>query len=587
MGSLLVEREDWIYFAFHPYANFHFREIEPGVSEHCIVRDESKAGLFQGIFHTFPDIQEMSLKDLYAQHPTKPGLWIYRGRTDDVVVLSSGYKIHPKDMEAVISGHSGISACLIVSLNPFSTIAVVLALVSCAVHLLMLSKVGTGHFQASLLVELVDSRPRSTEEHQALLDSIYVIVRQATASKPSYAAITKEHILFAKADMPFARTDKNTVKRRMTEALYEVEVEEFYEKLEKGGSTSFVTVIDATSLETTVQDIRKLIVASLPSNDEVGLEDDLFGVGIDSVLSVRVVRCLRSAAERYIKDEAVKSAFVPHFLYLNPTINQLAGAFYNLVHDVKETRISPVEKQTEKMKEYRAKYTANLPKISNPRSCSLPRDSNTVILTGSTGSLGSYILDVLLRQANVGKICCLNRTANCAEKQSQVNQARDLKIGWPAHRVQFFQVDFSEPNFALDIEQYKNLLEQTTHIIHCQWPVNFNMSIASFEPQVRGVRHIIDFCLSSKLAPSLFFVSTIATVGHLKDRADVPEAPVDVLTTVNGGYGASKQVCELILQDAYEHSGLNGAICRVGQVAGPVLRSKGMWSKQEWVPTVS
>ena len=131
MGSLLVEREDWIYFCFHPYAHFDFREIEPGVFEQCIVRDESKVGLFQGIFHTFPDVQEMSLKDLYTQHPTKPGLWLYKGRIDDVVVLSNGNKIHPKDVEAVISSHPAVSACLIVSLNTLSIVTAVLSVVSC------------------------------------------------------------------------------------------------------------------------------------------------------------------------------------------------------------------------------------------------------------------------------------------------------------------------------------------------------------------------------------------------------------------------------------------------------------------------
>ena len=436
-------------------------------------------------------------------------------------------------------------------------------------------------------MELVDFQPRATEDQQALADSIYEIVKRTNASKPPYAAITKEYIMFAKPDKPFARTDKNTVKRRMTVVLYEKEIEEFYEKLENGDASSFGTLIDATSPETTAQDIQKVIMASLSSKEMVGLEDDLFGAGLDSVLSIRVVRCLSSAAEKYINDEVKKSAFVPQFLYSNPTINQLSRAFYNLVHDVRESPINLAEKQAEKLREFRAKYTANLPKRSNTDSRLLPKDGNTVILTGSTGSLGSYVLEALLRQANVRKIYCLNRAENGMEKQSRVNKSRGLTTDWQAHRVQFFKVDFSKPSFALGDEQYTTLLQQATHIIHCQWPVNFNLSITSFEPQIRGVRHLIDFCLSGKLAPSLFFVSSVATVSHLKNRADVPEAPINVLTTINGGYGASKQVCELILQDAYEHSGLNAVICRVGQVAGPVLRPEGMWSKQEWVPTVS
>lgn len=115
MGSLLPEQEDWIYFSFHPNANFDFREIEPGVFEQFIVRDDQYFDHFQGIFHTFPDVQEMSLKDLFTAHPTKPGLWRFKGRTDDVVVLSNGNKIHPKDVEAVIDSHPAVSSCLVVS----------------------------------------------------------------------------------------------------------------------------------------------------------------------------------------------------------------------------------------------------------------------------------------------------------------------------------------------------------------------------------------------------------------------------------------------------------------------------------------
>lgn len=115
MGSLLPERENWIYFSFHPYTNFDFREIEPGVFEQYIVRDDRYVSQYQGIFHTFPEVNELSLKDLFTAHPTKPGLWLYKGRTDDVVVLSNGNKIHPKDVEAIINGHPAISACLVVS----------------------------------------------------------------------------------------------------------------------------------------------------------------------------------------------------------------------------------------------------------------------------------------------------------------------------------------------------------------------------------------------------------------------------------------------------------------------------------------
>lgn len=117
-GSLLVEPEDWIYFAFHPRAGFKFKPLDGGVYEHWAVRNDEDMPLHQGIFHTFPDDREINLKDLYERHPTKPDLWLYRGRIDDMLVMSTGEKIRPLAMEAVINTHPAISACLIVSSFP-------------------------------------------------------------------------------------------------------------------------------------------------------------------------------------------------------------------------------------------------------------------------------------------------------------------------------------------------------------------------------------------------------------------------------------------------------------------------------------
>ena len=114
IGNLWVDREDWFYFAFHPFSGFEFKEIESGTYEHWVHRNEH-APHFQGIFHTFPDQQSVNLKDLYVKHPTKPGLWAYNGRNDDIVVLSNGYKISPLDTEALITTHPAIEGCLMVS----------------------------------------------------------------------------------------------------------------------------------------------------------------------------------------------------------------------------------------------------------------------------------------------------------------------------------------------------------------------------------------------------------------------------------------------------------------------------------------
>lgn len=114
IGNLIVEREDWLWFAFHPWSGFEFREVEPGSYEHWVHRNEHWQ-LFQGLFYTFPKEQSINLKDIYIRHPTKPNLWAFKGRTDDVVVLSNGYKISPLDTEAYITTHPAVNGCLVAS----------------------------------------------------------------------------------------------------------------------------------------------------------------------------------------------------------------------------------------------------------------------------------------------------------------------------------------------------------------------------------------------------------------------------------------------------------------------------------------
>lgn len=90
-----------------------------GLYELFIVR---KPGLilYQGIFSTFPHIQEWSMGDLYSRHPDplKPFLYRYKGRKDDIIVLNNGEKVSPALMEAAIQSCHLVRGAMIRMLNP-------------------------------------------------------------------------------------------------------------------------------------------------------------------------------------------------------------------------------------------------------------------------------------------------------------------------------------------------------------------------------------------------------------------------------------------------------------------------------------
>jgi nucleoside-diphosphate-sugar epimerase len=124
-------------------------------------------------------------------------------------------------------------------------------------------------------------------------------------------------------------------------------------------------------------------------------------------------------------------------------------------------------------------------------------------------------------------------------------------------------------------------------IIDSQWPVNFNWDLSTFEPHIQGVRRLLDFSYASTKKAQLLFLSTTGSVSHLSSAKPVPERPCEVLSPDLNGYNASKLISELVIEDEVRSTGEgNAAICRVGQVAGPVEKEGGEWNRQEWVPTV-
>ena len=125
-------------------------------------------------------------------------------------------------------------------------------------------------------------------------------------------------------------------------------------------------------------------------------------------------------------------------------------------------------------------------------------------------------------------------------------------------------------------------------MLDCQWPVNFNWTLSSFEPSIAGVRNLAILAANSAFNAFVLFISSVASVGGWKGSEEIPETPIQDLTVAaNMGYGQSKLIAECLLDKASEISGVRSAICRVGIVAGPVEQELGMWNKSEYIPSVS
>ncbi len=94
-------------------------EVAPGLFECWVVRKPEYA-TFQGVFHTFPELQEFNFRDVYTRHPdpNKADYWCSAGRSDDIIVLGNGEKIQPAEIESIINSHPEVKGCLVVSQLP-------------------------------------------------------------------------------------------------------------------------------------------------------------------------------------------------------------------------------------------------------------------------------------------------------------------------------------------------------------------------------------------------------------------------------------------------------------------------------------
>ncbi|KAL8948969.1 MAG: hypothetical protein Q9222_004891, partial [Ikaeria aurantiellina] len=549
--------EDWQYFYFDPkLEGFHFEQYEENLWELIIVR-HPYTDSFHSTWYTFPEEDHYVTHDLFHKHPSKENLWLYAGRSDDVIVLSNGEKLNPLAMQSAMLAHPDVSGVLVL---------------------------GQARFEPAALLELRHGQPQSEHERQAFDKSFQPYIDQANENAPTYAKLLYDHIFFTKPEKPMVRADKGTIKRSATAKLYAKEADEFYDQI---GSTNASTSVklDTKDMET-LQNSLKSMLEEIGKLKDLKIDEDMFAMGVNSLQVMTLMRHIKSVIA--MQDSGAARGVSTRLIYSNPTVSQLATAIQNLFHshddiheDHESTRIAAMEKMVEE-------FSSDLSASADTWKKSIEDGGLTVVLTGSTGSLGSYILDDLLSRPGVKKVICLNRSSDARSRQRTSHASRGL-VTDAKGRVDFIRADLSKKNLGLDDEIYSAIKNEASLIIHNQWQVDFNLALISFKPHVIGVRNLITLSSQSPARAPIIFTSSIATLSNwsVKHAGEkVPEAPFhDYSIPSASGYGESKYVSERILENAAHKANVPSAVIRVGQLAGPVIKKGGIWNPWEWLPS--
>ena len=426
----LPSPEDWQYFYYNPaLQGIEFRVVNEELYQLFITRHPS-TDCYHSTWNTFPNSSEYTMNDLYTKHPTKENLWLYAGRADDVIVLSNGEKLNPTSMELTLVGHLGVLGALVV---------------------------GQARFSPAAIIELEDEHARkleTREENEAMINLIWPYVVEANKSAPSHAQLARDKIIFSKPWKPFVRAAKGTIVRRATTKLYEQEIDELYQDSDKEDLAN----IPHINLAEKAADIEGAIgsfIAAVLEVKNVSPRQDFFTSGMDSLQVMKIARQLEAALEgKYRAD------IISRLIYENTTVAALAA----VLKDASGATAS-IPRETA-MRNTLEKFTKQLP--SKKQSNHL-----AVVLTGSTGSLGSYLLDCLASSQNVRKIYCLNRRADAAQQQSNTNAARGLISEW-GDKVVFLHADLSSPKLGLSSQDYECLRNEAGVIIResCSYSIS-------------------------------------------------------------------------------------------------------------------
>ncbi|KAF7916863.1 hypothetical protein BELL_0163g00100 [Botrytis elliptica] len=566
--------EDWAYFYWHPtHSGIVFREYMDGLHELYIERKPELDLYYQGIFSTFPQLEEYSMNDLYSRHPdpAKPFLYKWRGRADDVIVLSNGEKLAPALMEASLCSSPLVKGAMVV---------------------------GRGKFQPAALVDLKDAPPASAADRHALIKDMLPAIAQANVHAPAHGQLDQYHILFVDPSRPMHYLGQGKIQRHQTYRLYEKDIEDVYTAAEnlddQEGEVGDMRVdfSDRTNIAKWLKDL----IEETAGIQNLGPDSAFFESGLDSLHVIKIVRELKIHAKLTGGNNLTPDSISPASVYSNPSLVELSEFLYKTADLAPEDPDSayqsadPNEKEVKNpkltaMESLFQEFVSTLPVESKPRVTPVTTGT-TVLLTGTTGSLGSYLLNEMNNDSNVKHIYALDRSAGGAEKYQQAIAARGLSPIDPK-RVTFLKADLSDSQLGVGQENYTKILENVTHVLHCQWPVNFNWTLNSFKPYITGVRNLAQMASSSTNNAFVMFISSIAAVGGYKGVGGVPEAPIlDFTAAAPMGYGQSKLIAEALLEKAAQISGVRTAVCRVGIVAGPVEQQKGMWNKHEYIPSI-
>lgn len=287
-------------------------------------------------------------------------------------------------------------------------------------------------------------------------------------------------------------------------------------------------------------------------NSALGLQDNFFEKGGNSLLSIRLIHEVNKAfgAQIRVRD-----------FYEFPTIESLSAKMMSPHTNNNMTAFLEKEASLEKSIQFKSGFAENT--------------KDKIFLTGATGFLGAYLLRDLIEGNNDSKILCLVRSDDDFSGKLRIIQNMKKYGIWKSEYEKRFDPilgDLKEFHLGISRFQWSYLAENISKVYHCAARVNFIEPYSYLKKEnIDGTLNVLRLCSEIRTKP-LHYVSTISVFDSFAyDQSDRlgESSPLQAHGLLTG-YAQTKWVAEKLVEEA-RGRGLPATIYRPGTVTGDSL----------------